>query len=236
MLGYQNRYSTNAYGAYAPTALQQYTLIQRVCFLLATGLLVSAAGAFAAREFPLSSGLVWGTFIVAIGLLYVMKAVARKPGVNVLVFYLFSLVEGVFLGPLLSLYARAFGSNLIWEALLLTAITVAGVGGYAYTSGKDFGFLGRGLMFALLGLILFGIASWFVMGLNTPMIVLGYETIVVAVFVGFLLYDFSNIKLRYSPEDYTIAAVQVYLDFINLFLAILNILAILQGGGGSRRR
>ena len=101
-------------------------------------------------------------------------------------------------------------------------------------SGKDFGFLGRFLFWALIGLIIVGFASWFVLALDTSVMVLGYETIFVAVFVGFLLYDFSNIRLRYSPEDYTMAAVQVYLDFINLFLAILRILSILQGGGVRR--
>jgi FtsH-binding integral membrane protein len=175
-------------------------------------------------------------FIATFALIFVMRAVARKPGVNVLVFYLFSLAEGGMLGPYLGHFANHIpnGGNLIWEAFLLTSVTVAGVGGYAYMSGKDFGFLGRFLFWALIGLIIVGFASWFVLALDTSVMVLGYETIFVAVFVGFLLYDFSNIRLRYSPEDYTMAAVQVYLDFINLFLAILRILSILQGGGVRR--
>jgi FtsH-binding integral membrane protein len=229
MIGYQT---------YTPTQAQQHTLIQRVCFLLASGLLISALGSWATQGLPpeMLNAMWLPTMLLMFGLIFVMKAVARKPGVNVFVFYLFCLVEGAWLGPLLALYATAFGPSLVAEAFLLTAVTVAGVGGYAYTSGKDFGFLGKGLMWALVGLILFGFAWMFVYTLHTPVVMLGYDIIGVAIFVGFLLYDFSKIRLRYSPEDYTMAAVNVYLDFVNLFLFILNILAMLQGGGSSSRR
>jgi FtsH-binding integral membrane protein len=231
MLGYQNDARV-----YAPSAAQQHVLLQRVSYLLATGLLVTALGAWTFRDLPAAT--FFPILIAVFVLLFAMRAVARKPGINVLVFYLFSLAEGAFIGPWLASYVKHVpnGGNLVWEAFLLTAITVAGVGSYAYTSGKDFGFLGRALMWALFAAIIFGVASWFIAGLGTPVVFLGYESIIVAIFVGFLLYDFSNIRLRYSPEDYTLATVNVYLDFLNLFLAILNILAMLQGGGTSRRR
>jgi FtsH-binding integral membrane protein len=58
---------------------------------------------------------------------------------------------------------------------------------------------------------------------------------IVGLFVGFALYDFSNIKLRYGPNDFVIATVALYLDFLNLFMAILRILMMLAGGGNSRR-
>ncbi|CAG8485522.1 10487_t:CDS:2 [Gigaspora rosea] len=43
-------------------------------------------------------------------------------------------------------------------------------------------------------------------------------------FSGFVIYDTFNIMRRISPEEYVIAAVELYLDFINLFIAILRIL------------
>ncbi|HET6386850.1 MAG TPA: Bax inhibitor-1/YccA family protein [Armatimonadota bacterium] len=232
MLGYRSTSNRSQLG-YVPSQTQQHTLIQRVSYLVASGLLVSALSSYAFR------GAVnyWLGFMIAMfALIFVMRMVARKPGINVLCFYLFSVAMGGMLGPLLMAYVKGFGADIVWESFLLTAIAVIGIGGYAYTSGKDFGFLGRFLFWALLALIIVGVLSWFVVSLNTPLIMLGYDCIGVAIFTGFLLYDFSNIRLRYSPEDYTIAATQVYLDFVNLFLFILNILAILQGGGGTRRR
>jgi FtsH-binding integral membrane protein len=232
MLGTTRQYP-GPQNLYAPSAAQQNLLVQRVCYLLASGLLITALGAYIFRD---AFNLAIPAFVVAFILLLLIRPTSRKPGLNVFVFYLFCLAEGAALGPFLAMYARIpHGTDLIWEAFLLTAITVAGVGSYAYTSGKDFGFLGKGLMWALLGLIIFGVASWFVVGLQTPVIFLGYDIIGIGIFVGFLLYDFSKIRLRYSPDAYTIAAVQVYLDFINLFLFILQMLSILQGGGGRRR-
>ena len=44
------------------------------------------------------------------------------------------------------------------------------------------------------------------------------------VFCGFIIYDTYNIMHRLSPEEYVMAAVELYLDLLNLFLAILRIL------------
>ena len=225
--------------AYAPTKAQSDVLLQRVCFLLASGLIVSAVAAWVFQDaFALMLPFMIGTFVM----LFVMRAVAQRPGVNVLAFYVFCLAEGGLLGPLLSQYARFFGPGIIAEAFLLTSIAVAGVGGYAYTSGRDFGFLGRTLMWSLVGVILISFLGYFAFAMNPGMTMdhrlfsLALNIGIVALFTGFLLYDFSNIRLRYGPQDYTMAAVSVYLDFLNLFLAILNILAMLSGNGGIRRR
>jgi FtsH-binding integral membrane protein len=43
-------------------------------------------------------------------------------------------------------------------------------------------------------------------------------------FCGFIIYDTHNIMNRLSPEEYITASVDLYLDFINLFLSILRIL------------
>jgi FtsH-binding integral membrane protein len=46
----------------------------------------------------------------------------------------------------------------------------------------------------------------------------------VIIFSGYILFDTYMIFNRYSPEDYVIASVSLYLDIINLFLRILEIL------------
>ena len=53
---------------------------------------------------------------------------------------------------------------------------------------------------------------------------------ILLVFVGYILYDTSNLIHVLGPDDYIIAAVQLYLDIINLFLYLLEILRMLQGG------
>ena len=44
------------------------------------------------------------------------------------------------------------------------------------------------------------------------------------VFCGFILFDTHLIMHKLSPEEYVLASVNLYLDFINLFIYILRIL------------
>ena len=50
------------------------------------------------------------------------------------------------------------------------------------------------------------------------------------IFSGYILYDTSMIMHCYGPDDYVMAAIQLYLDIINLFLYLLELLRMLQGG------
>lgn len=43
-------------------------------------------------------------------------------------------------------------------------------------------------------------------------------------FCGFILFDTHLIMHKLSPEEYVMASVNLYLDFINLFIYILRIL------------
>jgi FtsH-binding integral membrane protein len=152
---------------------------------------------------------------------------------SLLLLYGLSVLEGLLLGPMLGAIARGYpyGATIIGEAAGLSALLVAGLGTYVWMTSRDFGGLGRTLFWALIGLIVVGLITVFVhMG---PAGHLLYALIGAAIFVGFTLYDFSNIKLRYGPDDYVIATVSLYLDFLNLFLFLLQILMSLSGN--SRR-
>jgi FtsH-binding integral membrane protein len=48
----------------------------------------------------------------------------------------------------------------------------------------------------------------------------------VIIFSGYILFDTYLIFNKYSPEDYIIASISLYLDVINLFLRILEILEL----------
>ena len=50
------------------------------------------------------------------------------------------------------------------------------------------------------------------------------------IFIGYILYDTSNLIHVHGPDDYIIATVSLYLDIINLFLYLLQLLQSLQGG------
>jgi FtsH-binding integral membrane protein len=51
----------------------------------------------------------------------------------------------------------------------------------------------------------------------------------VLVFSGLMVFDTCRLRNVYGPEEYVMAAVAIYLDLLNMFLAILRLL-----GGGRR--
>ena len=50
----------------------------------------------------------------------------------------------------------------------------------------------------------------------------------VVIFSGYIVFDTFLIFNRYSAEDYIMASVSLYMDIINLFLRILQILSAMQ--------
>lgn len=50
------------------------------------------------------------------------------------------------------------------------------------------------------------------------------------IFIGYILYDTSNLIHVHGPDDYIVATVMLYLDIVNLFLYLLQLLQSLQGG------
>lgn len=235
-----NNFSRNPNQPYNPYAANQSAassnaLIQRVSYLLCTALLVTAGAAYWAASAQLSPALflplMLGTFACVFGLSFARN----NPGLSLALLYGLSVLEGLLMGPLLGMIAHGYpyGAAVIGEAAFLSAVIVAGLGTYVWVSGKDFGGLGKFLIFALLGLIVVGLVRFFLP--FSPGLTLGYAVIGALIFAGFTLYDFSNIKFRYGPNDYVIATVALYLDFLNLFWFLVQILLSLSGGGSSRR-
>ena len=235
-----NNFSRNPNQPYSPYAAGQSaagtnTLIQRVSYLLCTALLVTAGAAWWAASAQLSPALflplMLGTFACVFGLSFARN----NPGLSLALLYGLSLMEGLLMGPLLGMIAHGYpyGAAVIGEAAVLSAVIVAGLGTYVWVSGKDFGSIGKYLIFAVIGLIVVGLVRFFVA--FSPGVSLLYAVVGAAIFAGFTLYDFSNIKFRYGPNDYVLATVGLYLDFINLFWFLVQILLSLSGGGSSRR-
>jgi FtsH-binding integral membrane protein len=213
---------------------EELLLLQRVCYLLCTSLIVTAATAYMSRD--LQPGLALPLFIGMIVCIFALRAAARVPVLNLVLFYGFSMLEGLLAGPVLSMIVRYVpnGGQMISLSFCLTAATVGGVGTYVWTTARDFGHWGKALCIGLWVAIGVGLLSWFVPGLRGAPIQLLYSVGIVVLFTGFLFYDFSNIRLRFKLDDYVIASIELYLDFINLFWAVLRILLILSGNGRSR--
>jgi FtsH-binding integral membrane protein len=227
---YNQTYTINS------TRASESTLISRVAYLLSTALLVTALSARYADSIGLGPQWFLPLTIGTLGCVFALSFARTKPMLGLFLLYTLSVLEGLWMGPFLGAIARGYplGATIIGEASGLSALIVAGCGTYVWISNKDFGGLGRFLFWGLIALIGFGFLRFFVHFAAGAGLL--YAVVGAALFVGFTLYDFSNIKRRYGPNDYVIATVQLYLDFLNLFLFLVQILMMLSGGGGSSRR
>ncbi|KAL3700647.1 hypothetical protein R1sor_018669 [Riccia sorocarpa] len=114
---------------------------------------------------------------------------------------------------------------IVLEALVLTATVVLGLTAYTYYAvrqGKDFEFLGPALFVSLLVLVVFGfIQAFFPLGSIGSSI---YGGVGALIFSLYIIYDTDNLIKRYTVDEYIWASVALYLDIINLFLTILQLL------------
>ena len=109
-------------------------------------------------------------------------------------------------------------------SILTVAMTLA-LSIYAWTTKTDFTTMGGVLFVALLCLPVISILAYFI---NLPILHLIYNYLAVLLFSIYLIYDtqliIGNHSNSLSEDDYVLAVILLYLDIINLFVNILEIL------------
>ncbi|GJM96899.1 hypothetical protein PR202_ga13774 [Eleusine coracana subsp. coracana] len=145
----------------------------------------------------------------------------QKHPVNLLLLGLFTVAISFAVGM-----TCAFTSGkIILEAAILTAVVVISLTGYTFWAAKrgyDFNFLGPFLFGSLMVLLVFSLIQiFFPLGKISVMIYGGLASLI---FCGYIIYDTDNIIKRYTYDEYIWAAVALYLDIINLFLSLLEVL------------
>lgn len=165
--------------------------------------------------------------IVEVGMLVVAFFLRRRKAISYTFLYVFTLISGITMYPVIAYYLQSMGANLVLVSLVSTTVVFGGLALYATKTKRDLTFL-RGFLFAaLLALIVIGIYNIF-SPLNSSAM-LAFSFIGVLVFSGYVLYDFNRMKqYGVSQEEIPLMALNLYLDFVNIFLYILRILNILS--------
>jgi len=163
-------------------------------------------------------------FIAQIGLIFFASYAAQKPGLNMVALFSFTTVSGLTLGPVLAMYVMAGRSHIITEAFLLTALIFTALTLYVVFSRKDFSFMSGFLFTGLIIVVVGGLLNALVF--QSPMGQFMISGAVVFLFSGFILYDTSNILRNYSTDQHVSATLALYLDVLNLFVALLSILGL----------
>ena len=148
-------------------------------------------------------------------------------GTAIVLFVLFSALFGF----TLSIYLLAFHVTSVVLCFLLTAVYFGALAAYGFLTKRDLSGLRTILFSGLIFLIIFGLLSMFIPGLQM------FDRVIcligIATFLGYTAYDTQKIRAYYnyysvSPDMLAKAsifsALQLYLDFINLFLYLLRFL------------
>jgi FtsH-binding integral membrane protein len=224
-------YAPSTTGALVRTGEERATLVRRVYALLFTGILITIAGAlFAMSNQAVLTSVIQHPFVMVIlmfGTLFAAQGASRAFPANIGLMYLFNLIIGVWIAPILLFYAKA-QPGVITEAAVLTGVAVGTLTLYAFVSRRDFSAWGS---FFFVGLIVLVVASLLNFFFHSDALQTVIAGVGVLIFSGLLVVDTWRIRNLYAPDQYIPAALNLYLDILNLFMFILQLL-----GGGSRRR
>jgi modulator of FtsH protease len=163
----------------------------------------------------------WLALIAMIAGVFGATAVRHVPGLNLFALFGFTTLTGVIISPVLYIVGQNNPASIL-QAGVLTVGIFGGLTVYAFLSRKDFSFLRGMLVVGLITVVLSGLLNVLVVGSSG----LGFALAVASLllFSGYVLYDTSNIIRRYPTNEYVAAALSLYLDIFNMFLALLRIL------------
>ncbi|MDD4519699.1 MAG: Bax inhibitor-1/YccA family protein [Alphaproteobacteria bacterium] len=134
-------------------------------------------------------------------------------------FWIFSGLMGISFSSVFMFFPAA---NII-QALLITGGMFAGMSLYGYTTGRDLTSMGSFMTMGLFGVILASLVNLF---LQSAALNYGLSYLIVFIFLGLTAFDTQKIRSYYTRAGGNEAlavfgALALYLDFINIFRAIL---------------
>ena len=192
--------------------------------LLALSMVMAALGAY--LTMPFVEQVVqfrWVIFGAELLVLFFGLGMSRgKPGLNLMMLFLFTFLTGVSLVPLFAMYISAGKAAVIGNAFLSTSILFGALSIFAINSKTDFSSWGKPLFITLIVILVISVINIF---LGNGMLAVIINAAVLLLFGMFTIYDTQNIAngAYDSPVD---AAVSLYIDFLNMFTVILQFLGL----------
>lgn len=198
------------------------SLLAKVLAITSVGFLITAAG--------VATAPVWSTLpgIIAVFALIFAIPAARKANAAVALglFFLLTYFMGWEIGPLIHRYMRDIGPQIVFQAAAATGLGMAAMGIVAYLFNINYRRVtGIGIA-ALLLLMLMGLVNIFFHFLQPDT----YSWLTLGIFTLLTVGDFARIRAGGDGQSAVSLSLSIYLDAINIFLAVLQLM------GGNRRR
>src|SRR6266567_8501982 len=230
-----SRYQYQQYGAMPYEGAQASSLISKVMGLLAFSFLFASIGTFVGTFVITSIGTFWIVALAGLAVLFILNFAIQKPGLNLFLLYLFTFLEGMAISPIINYYLQT-NSNILGEAFLITAVTSLALSAYAWTTKRDFTRMGDYLFYGLILLLVTSVLGLFLGGLfHATFFQLIIAFFGVAIFSGYVLFYVQRARHMADTMPNAIGlTVSLFITLLNLFLYILRILSILQGGNRNR--
>lgn len=164
----------------------------------------------------------WVFFIAELVAFFGLMFSRGKTGLNLLMLFAFTTLSGITLVPLLGFVISRAGIGGVAQALGMTTIVFGAMSLYAIKTKNDLANMGKMLFIAAIVVVICSIVNLFLGSSPFQIIIAGASTIIFSLYIA---YDTQNIiKGMYaSPID---AAISLYLDFLNVFISILQLIGL----------
>ena len=206
-------------------AISTSSLLGQVLGITGSGFLISATSGYVTTSLGLPVLIALGALLVGFGFLIAIHATRANPTISLLMFYLFAVCEGIGIGPTVMAYARLDGPGVVIDAAATTGMGMLTLAAIVYLTSFDYRKLSGIAFGALIALLVVGLISAFTHFLQPGV----YSWLTLGVFTLLVLVDFARIRAGGDGQSAIEMATSIYLDGINIFLALLQIF------GGRRR-
>ncbi|MCS6905406.1 MAG: Bax inhibitor-1/YccA family protein [Bacteroidia bacterium] len=235
--GNNNRWA-GSYNGPIMTTRSANAFLQRVFFVMAAGLAITGLTAYGAASYLFSnpellstlfgSPLRWVIMLAPLAFVLILSFGINRLsyGAATLVYALYAIVMGISLSSIFFVYTAAS----ITSTFFIAAGTFGAMAFIGATTKMDLTKIGSVLIMALIGLVIASIVNWF-MASSTLQYIISYAGVVI--FAGLTAYDTQrllNLGAQMDMDNESagkaaiMGALSLYLDFINLFLFLLQVL------------
>ena len=194
---------------------------------MTTALLISAMFAYIGMRVPMlyaGGMLTWMIILAPLAFVLAMSLGAERFSDRGLLLMLmgFGAAQGLSMGALLFIYT----AHSVITAFLMAAIVFGTFAMIGYTTKRDLSAMGTFLFVGLIGIIIASIVNiW----LNLTALAFVVNVLAVLIFTGLTAYDMQKLKHIYldggdSSRVRTFGALSLYLDFINIFVSLLQLI------------
>jgi modulator of FtsH protease len=194
------------------------SLLSQVLVIASLGFFVSAVGVYIAPP-TAGGGIFWLSVIATFILIFAIRATRNTPIVAFGLFMLLALAMGFEIAPWINVLLHTGHSNAIYNAALTTAVGMACLGIDAQIFTFDFRRVANYAYAALLALIIVGILGAFFHFISPGL----YAYLTLIIFSVLVVVDFMRIRQGGDGATAVELALSIYLDGINIFLALTRI-------------